>query len=206
MSNFNQDLGKEIILGRYLDDVYRQLNINLKRVTSIDLQNLGVDLMYTDNSGKHLYIDEKAQLDYINSNLPTFTFELSYLKNSEWKKGWFLDFSKATTHYFLITNIMADNPSNLGQGIKSCNITSVNREKLINHLSSIGLTNEQLKSYDNSIRQGQNFGKNHISELNPQKEGLIYFTKNKSEKPINLQLRLKYLIETNVAKQLFPPV
>ena len=85
--------------------------------------------------------------------------------------------------------------------IEKLKITSVNRTKLINHLDNIGLSRIKLGEYDNTLRTSESFGKNIIPELNEKNTGLLYFTEHLSEKPINLQLRLKYLIEQNIAKK-----
>ena len=79
MSFFKRDLKKEKILSKYLDGVYNKIPLTVQRINDLDLQYKGVDLIYNNNGAK-IYIDEKAQLDYLNSDLPTFTFELSYLK------------------------------------------------------------------------------------------------------------------------------
>lgn len=88
------------------------------------------------------------------------------------------------------------------EDIDKLKITSVNRTKLIQHLASIGLKNSKLQKYDNSLRTNNSYGKNDIIELNKYPEGLIYFTEHIVEKPVNLQLRLKYLIKTKVAKKI----
>lgn len=88
------------------------------------------------------------------------------------------------------------------EDIDKLKITSVNRTKLIQHLASIGLKNSKLQKYDNSLRTNNSYGKNDIIELNKYSEGLIYFTEHLVEKPVNLQLRLVYLIKTKVAKKI----
>lgn len=203
MSHFQRDLNKEKLLGKFLDTIYSTLNIKFERVEDINLQHRGVDLIYPENNA--VFIDEKAQLDYLNKSLPTFTFELSYLKNNEQKLGWLLDDSKKTTHYFLITGIFAVDKDNLEKGFESCIITSVNRNKLINHLESKNLTKERLLQYDADLREFEiKKSRNVIEELQPKTEGLLYFSPQLAEQPINLQLRLKKLIKVGVAKQIYP--
>ncbi len=202
MSYFRRDLNKEQLLGEYLDTVYSSLNLNFERITDLNLQHRGVDLLFPKKEG--VYIDEKAQLDYLNKSLPTFTFELSYLKNGEQKLGWLLDDSKLTTHYFLVTGIYVEDEKDLTKGFKSCIITSVNRKKLLNYLESKGLSKERLLEYDTDLRDFEDKTlKNEIKELHPKTEGLLYFSSQLAEQPINLQLRLKHLIEVGVAKPLY---
>lgn len=201
MSTFDQDLNKEHLLGQFLDEIYKQLNYDFERIDNLDLQNRGVDLVLV-HSGKEYYIDEKAQLDYLDHSLPTFTFELSYLKNGKWRKGWLFDDKKVTDHYFLITNISL-NTQNIEDGFKDCSITSVNAKKLRKHLENIGLGWDILSALDGQIResnQKQNIPLRHLKE----KEGCLYYSVQKDEKPLNLKLYLKWLIKIGVAKKIYP--
>ena len=203
MSHFERDLNKEKLLGKFLDGIYESLNLEFERIEDISLQQQGIDLIYLQN--ETILIDEKAQLDYLNKSLPTFTFELSYLKNDAQKIGWLLDNNKKTTHYFLITGIYTNEKSDLSKGFKSCVITSVNRKKLMKHLQSKGLDKTRLLQYDSDLRDFEvKTIKNPIAEINFKTEGLLYFLPQLAEKPINLQLRLKYLLKIGVAKQIYP--
>lgn len=203
MSKFHEDLTKEAVLGQFLDLIYDKLNLNLQRISDSNLQYRGVDLIYAQGE-KDLYIDEKAQLNYLNKDLPTFTFELSYLKENVLRQGWLFDEEKQTDYYFLVTGIFL-NGTDLKdfKNIKSCKITSVNRNKLIEHLSLLGLTRAKLEFYDREIRTDQQFGQHLIEEI-ASKNGSLYFTEYLLEKPINLKLKLQYLLNTNIAKRIFP--
>ncbi len=201
MSTFDQDLNKEGLLGQFLDGIYKQLDYDFKRIYDLDLQNKGVDLIILHRGTEYL-IDEKAQLDYLNHCLPTFTFELSYLKNGKWRKGWLFDKNKVTDHYFLITNISL-NTQNIEDGFKDCSITSVNTKKLRSYLEKIGLGWDILSVMDGQIRhsdQKQNIPLRHLKE----KEGCLYYSVQKDEKPLNLKLYLKWLIKIGFAKRIYP--
>jgi hypothetical protein len=203
MSKFQSDLAQEEILSKYLDKIYKEKKIEFERIYDLDLQHQGIDLKIFFNSNQYL-IDEKAQLHYINTELPTFTFELSYMKNNILKNGWLFDKNKKTQYYFLITGIyLNENKTKLKtpNDIKKLKITSVNRNKLIQHLDSIGLNIIKLQKYDNHFRINNSYGKNEITELDKYSEGLIYFSEQLVEKPINIQLRLEYLIQSEVAKK-----
>lgn len=203
-SNFKDDLSKEIILGKYLDNIYHEklMGYNIERITDLDLQHQGIDLIISKEE-KHYFIDEKAQLDYLNIELPTFAFEISYLKNGVEKNGWLFDSHKKTQKYFLITGIFLNNPEDIKEGFKSCSIISVDRAKLINLLESRGLTHEKIQEMNLEIRGGTNENAIPIKELNAQNEGKFYFSKNnKAEQPINLVLKIDFLIKENVAKKI----
>lgn len=199
-STFKSDLEKEKKLSLLLDAYYTKhlKHYDFERVHSSAQQFRGMDVLFKQRRTNELFsVDEKAQLDYINESLPTFAFELSYFKNKSIRQGWLFDASKATDFYALITSIYEDEPS----VFTSCKITFVNREKLIKFLKEKGITQaiiNQNYKYDSLPH-----GKIIFEELNPKTEGYLYHSKNnKAEKPINLILRLNYLLESGLAKNL----
>ena len=206
-SKFRLDLSKEKKLGRFLDTIYLQKyndsNRSFKRIHGIEDQMLGLDLIITID-GKDYLIDEKAQLDYLNKSLPTFAFEISFLKNRKVKIGWFLDNQKKTDVYFLITNIQTLENDQLKQEFKDCFITAVHRGNLQKLLLDKGLDENKIFEYTSSIRNSQKHGKHPIKELDSKREGFFYFSyDNKNEKPINLVLYLKFLkLNNQVGKKI----
>nr|WP_298995593.1 hypothetical protein [uncultured Polaribacter sp.] len=204
-SFFNRDIAKEVVLRPHLDKIYsKYLKLSFRRDSDNKLQAQGVDITFIYKN-KDYYIDEKAQLSYINKDLKTFTFELSYFKGKEKKLGWLFDNKKITTHYFLITSIYAKD-YNIKNGFEKCKILSVNRKKLLQHLVNIGLNKTRLKYYEDSIRQNNSKKKKFkIDELNIETEGCLFYSHQLNERPINLQLKLEYLIKKGIGKQLFNP-
>ena len=195
-STFTSDLQKERRLQELLDSYYEKYlqQYRFKRIEDLDRQFQGIDVIFcrkTDDA--EFLIDEKAQLDYINDDLPTFAFELSYLKNGNLKEGWLFDNAKKTDFYALATAIYSDEPGLY----TSCKITMVNREKLLSFLQSRELGPESFKN------RGLENGKIAIDELDSKTEGYLYFSKKKkAEKPLNLILKLDFLIRIGVAKRL----
>ena len=189
-SNFKSDLEKEKKLTHLLDSYYQSKlkHYFFKRVSDLKQQHEGVDLIFKHNEKDvSFYIDEKAQLDYINENLPTFAFELSYLKNGVEKKGWLFDEKKKTDFYSLITAIYSDEP----HSYTSCKITLVNRKKLIGFLQKKGISSETISKA--IIKMSKTHGKHKLDGLDDRKEGYLFFSKqNKNEQPINLILRLEF--------------
>lgn len=183
-----------------MDTYYKKhlVHCDFERIANLKQQLQGIDLILNDKrSGTSYFVDEKAQLDYINECLPTFAFELAYQKNNVHKKGWLFDTHKKTQFYALITNIFSDEKD----VFTSCNITFVNRENLIFHLDKLGLNRKFLEE---TAKIHKNLhGKFVLKELDPKNEGYLYFsTRNKVEKPINLILKLDYLMKIGVAKRL----
>lgn len=197
-SSFKSDLAKEQQLTTLLNSYYSKhlKHYDFERVHSIKEQLEGVDVNFAHRSNsKVFHVDEKAQLDYINEDLPTFAFEICYFKNNIEKEGWFYDANKKTDFYALITAIYNDG----GNDFTSCKITLVNRLKLQSVLHKKGLENHKLKSHYNNALHGRIC----VDELDCRKEGYLFLSKkNKAEKPLNLILRLDWLLELGVAKRL----
>jgi len=199
-SSFTSDLEKEKQLSQLLDVYYKRqlIHYTATRVHDRRSQRAGVDIVFTHkHTNEDFYIDEKAQLDYVNEDLPTFAFEIGYYKNTRYKQGWLFDSNKKTDFYALATGIYEDEP-----GIfTSCRITLVNRNKLCSFLKQRKSTKLVLDDY--RVAHKNTHGKLKLAELNFRTEGYLYFSKtNKAEKPINLILRLEFLIDQNIAKPL----
>ena len=127
------------------------------------------------------------------------------MKKNKRKTGWFLDVSKITDYYFLITDIHANDENDISKGIINCKITSVDRHKLMLFLDEIGLTDEKLSQYNESIRVKKVKTKIIvINELYEKSQGCIVYSEHLDEKPINLMLRLAFLIKNGVAKRIYP--
>jgi len=195
-SNFKLDLKKEKQLSLLLDSHYQSKlkHYSFKRIADVNQQHKGIDVIFKHKQkGAIYYIDEKAQLDYINEDLPTFAFEVSYQKNNVQKQGWLFNQSKKTDFYALVTAIYSDQPTTY----TSCKITFVNRPKLLAFLNKRGLNKSAL------LAKAKQHGKQAIAALNEKEEGYLYFSKNnKAEQPINLILRLDFLIKNKLGKRL----
>lgn len=197
-SNFSSDLEKEQKLSLLIDTYYQKYlkHYTFERIYDIKRQHKGIDVILKHKtSGKPFYLDEKAQLDYINETLPTFAFELNYEKKGVLKEGWLFDIHKETQFYALITSIYSDAPNEF----TSCKITLVNREKLLAFLAVRNINRNTLK--DSINRANNSTGKIKIHQLNHRTEGYLFLSKNnKAEKPTNLIFRLNFLIEHKIAK------
>ena len=203
-SNFNQDLTKEFLLGNYLDELYPGMfnGFEIERVTDSGQQHKGIDLILSKKD-KQFFIDEKAQLDYLEEDLPTFAFEITYLKDGTQKLGWLYDNSKLTDFYFTVTAIKCKIYETPESGFKSCKIFSINRKKLINLLTSRGLTYDRISEINQAIRGSSQNERIPVPELEARSEGTFYFSKGKAEQPINIVLKLDFLIASGVAKKIY---
>jgi len=198
-SNFTSDLKKEKQLFPLLNRMY-ELHLkyySFERVFDYEQQLKGIDVYFTHKTtGKRYAIDEKAQLDYINEDLPTFAFEIQYQKKGLLKKGWLFDKAKETDFYALVTAIYEDSPNTF----TSCKITLVNRKKLLAFLASKAITPALLAAVikENSSKNA----KLVLNQLDSKKEGYLYFSAmRKAEQPVNLILKLDLLLDLGIAKR-----
>jgi len=196
-STFENDLSKEQLLSKFIDNTYSKFlkNYHFERISELKQQLKGVDLTFTHKVLGYVYhIDEKAQLDYLNEDLPTFAFELSYLKHGKEKMGWLFDAKKKTDFYALITAIFEDEGE-----FSSCKVTLVNRKKLIALLLDYGFDAQNAQNH----RLANRHGKIELDCLHAKTEGYLYHSKNnKAEQPLNLVLKLNWLVEKKIAKRL----
>lgn len=194
-STFTSDLKKERNLAPFLDRLYSENLKSYDFVRNHDQkeQLMGIDVVFTHKkTNRSFNVDEKAQLDYLNERLPTFAFEVSYLKDGERKKGWLFDNQKKTEFYALVTSIFSDAP----EKYTSCKITLVNRSLLLSFL-------EKRKVVFEKLSPPNNHGKQRLEALDERTEGYLYFSKrNKAEQPLNIVLRLDFLLENGIAKVL----
>lgn len=202
MNQFYKDISKEKILGQYLSIQYANAKLNTDRNDRLDLQFKGIDIILKDQNEVQFKVDEKAQLHYLNKDLPTFALEINYIKDSKIKQGWLYDSSKITEIYAFIFSIyLFPDVKEMSkvEDIKSCDVVFVNRIRLINELALLEiniktcqLISEQLR-IDNSLKKI-----NHKSGFNFQ------ISTHLSEKPVNLIVKKSFLI--SIGEQLFFPL
>jgi len=102
--------------------------------------------------GYSVTIDEKAAMDYINENLKTFNLELSYFKNGQMRLGWYLDASKHSDVYLIITNIESDklaSPKSIKfENIRACEVLYVKKRDVKEYMNSMGFTDDFLHQWN----------------------------------------------------------
>ena len=143
----------EKIMSDFLHEYfYKQLNPKaIERIIDKNRQIQGIDVILQIDD-KIYTIDEKASIRYIN--LKTFALELSFIgKNGNVKTGWLLDENKINDYYLLvwINELKHDVIYNINS-IKNVDVALVEKEKILNYLSTIGWNKEKLKTKNNNIR------------------------------------------------------
>ena len=131
---------------------YKQLNPKkIERITDKNKQIKGIDVILQIDD-KIYSIDEKASIRYIN--LKTFALELSFIgRNGKINKGWLLDENKINNYYlFVWINQLNHDLIYSINSIKNVDVALVEKEKILNYLSTIGWNKEKLKTKNNKIR------------------------------------------------------
>ena len=189
-SLFRKDLAAEHALAEFLDEhLYPQHAERAVRLDSMADQLAGKDLLLDWGGMKGLVVDEKATLHYLNRNLPTFAFELGYLKDGDWRQGWLLDPHKQTAYYMLLwPNARVDrNPSKAD--FTEVEAMLISRRAILNGLKRQGWDGERLMELEAEVRESRIEGKLEL--------GLDWMSANRntvlSEQPVNIVIRKTWL-------------
>ncbi|MFW3352790.1 hypothetical protein [Aliarcobacter butzleri] len=200
-SNWNKDVNETNKLEKFLDkNVYPKIfdskYFEIERKSDEINQKKGIDLILKDKNEEKIFnIDEKAQLYYTQSPLPTFSFELS--SNNGNSIGWFLNDDLKTDDYFLINGIR----KNKEEEFEDCKIYKVNKKILRKKLEENGLSKEKLIKYDKENRNKFKFKEEKkkeeivIDELKRKDEGYLVFSRQIKESPMNLILKFDFLVK-----------
>lgn len=205
-NTYRKDLKKEKMLADMILDEFYSIhfkNFKYERINDFERQYSGIDLIITDKNDNEYYIDEKAQLSYLNSILPTFAFELSYYKDNHKNEGWLFDEKKVTNKYFLINGIKTEK-NNTNKYI-DCKIYSVDRMKLINYLNKNGFTKENIYKIENEARtflqqNTINGIDNERFDIQFNKKIKLTITNTLEEKPANLVINLDLIVNEELGK------
>lgn len=159
----------------------------IRRVHDEQGQRSGIDVEFTGADGRVYYVDEKAQLHYLNQNLPTFAFELLSFQKGYDTVGWLCNAKLKTDFYMLIWPFATQDDYN---GITFDRFTKadcllIQKQKILKMLASSGLTVERMLSDARCIRASGRKGKIPIDGI----KGIYYFAsypKKYQEAPINI--------------------
>ncbi len=136
-----------------------------------------------------MYIDMKCQMNkYTNNPTNTYCIELSYLKNGDFRLGWFLDKGKITTHYLFVWIHKANVPKNgtvrRKRQLKQVEFMIVSKRDIMNFFYGKRLGKKKLMQVQTEMRKK--------SEKSRVENGVKFVCSTQlSEKPVNAILSKK---------------
>lgn len=206
-SVYRRDLAQEAMFSNFLDMcLYQPIAeilhrperlVSFKRITDLDMQHAGIDVVYK-HRGLTIFIDEKSQLHNLNRDIPTFAFELSYLKQGEERTGWLLDKRKKTHGYMLCwPRGERDEYGDIYLGAK---IIFLSKKQLLSFLSEHGYNEMALRRKAIELRRSGAPGRHLIDEP----DFWFYLTKPRAdglyrERMINVVVRATLLESISTA-------
>jgi hypothetical protein len=176
----------EQIMSQFLDKYfYNAINpTSFERVQDKERQVKGIDVVMEIND-KTYSIDEKAAIRYTNG-LKTFALELSFLnRKGILQEGWLTDERKINDYFvFVWINKIEDTLIKNISSLKDIDVALVSKNKIMEHLESIGWTKDNLKTKDNKIRNenDKKFGNINTNGCK------FSYSDRLFEKPINILL------------------
>ncbi|OEF96110.1 hypothetical protein [Desulfuribacillus alkaliarsenatis] len=200
MSRRSEDMNAEVQLSRFLDKHFytwlekQNNNISVERSTDPNDQMKGIDICIHSEKGK-LFIDEKAQLYFINKGLPTFAFEISFMnRKKELAEGWLFNNELLTDYYLLIWPYATKKENVKTEDYTRLECLLIKKRKIQNYLSNKGWNKDRIYKRANEIRKESLFGK---IEIENESNFYFFFSKPKdySEQPINIVIRKNVLRE-----------
>lgn len=200
-SNFIDDLNGENVLANFLDKYfYAKLEVRdyfrntPEKHNYLQYQYKGIDVTFKWN-GYDFIVDEKATLHYPNG-IPTFAFELRYIKDNIWRPGWFYDETKQTEYYLLAWPKRQDiKLSELKmEHFQTVEVMLLSRKNLHEYLNkNYDITKQAIHVAVDNIITANNYGKLH--NIHPSSNHYYYYTKYLSETPVNLVIQKSTLKE-----------
>lgn len=202
LSRRYDDMSAEAQLGRFLDAyLYSRLLetgpfSHIERMRGREEQLAGVDVRIFADGGAVYDVDEKAQLYYLNKDLPTFAFEISFLREGRETCGWLCSDRLKTDLYLLIWPFAGRGSP---KGIRWDEFTKadcllIRKKALLAMLRQEGLTTERMLHEAARCRADGCRGRVRINGV----QGIYYFVSDPQryrEAPINIVVAKSRLLK-----------
>ena len=179
---------------KFLDEnFYKNEVSDFERFTDKENQLKGKDVKFSIDELKEILVDEKAQVDYINKNLPTFAFEVDSLQRGRLIGGWLFG-KRYETEYYLLVWIFADGE---GKGITADQINKldcilIERKKIVEFLEAQGLNKATAERIGGNLRRKGEPGSFYGDKFEFCK---FYLSTHFSEMSVNIVIRKEKLKE-----------
>ena len=181
------------IVSKFLEKHFYNKVRDYQRIDDKEQQLKGVDVIFILNDKQYI-CDEKAAIRYVNKNLQTFAFELSFLgKSDRLIDGWLISNTKINNSFLCIWIDKAeyDLIEDIDD-IQEIEIALIDKQKLIDYLRTLGWTVEKLHIKADRMRNNDKEPTGNV-EVNGCK---FVCSKKLSEKPVNV------LVSRNKLKEL----
>lgn len=188
MSGFryrDSQVEKEISL--FLDEkFYPEIGAEIVRHSDVETQMQGIDVSLSYKRLHDASVDEKALSHYINKNIPTFAFELSFLNRGRTIEGWFLDENKKTEYYLLIWIWAKKDWDIKKDDITNLELYLIPRQGICEYLMQQGYDSARLREKAQQIRVNNIDG---AIDKSYDKDYYFFFSKKLVEEPVNVIIR-----------------
>ena len=195
-------------LDRYLYAAFpdRRRYASIERVTDRESQLRGVDVRFTMLDGRVFNVDEKAQLYYLNRDLPTFAFELQFLRAGEPVTGWLCNERLDTDCYLLVWPFAAvDSPAGISwRDFTRADCLMLEKRALLRFLADNGLTAGRMLADAERLRAEGRVGRVDIDGLS----GIYYYVSDPekyAKRPINIVVTKKKLLAIAARRYVVTP-
>lgn len=192
-------MGAEQELAKFLDRCFwarlkdEGIIQDWERVTDLEVQLAGTDVVLTSRKGRFA-CDEKSTLHYLNKNIPTFAFELSFMRNDGGEAcGWLLNDELATTHYVLSWPCAAtdDFRTVRCEDFTEAEVMVVPKASLRRWLASMGADAARLAEWSRRLRASNCSGRIESGR----REYSFYKSVQLAEVPVNVVIYRQYLAQ-----------
>ena len=194
---YNADRNTEREVCKFLDEHLYKDNPNnfiATRTDDVKEQLAGIDLYLSSEQLNldNVTVDEKCASSYWNKRINTFSFELSFLRNGQLRKGWLINDS-LKTQYYNICWVNATQRWFKKEDITWLESCLIKKQDVLDYLATQNLTPEHLDMDDQWIRK-------HATQKGRIGEGkydgcVFYFSPQLHERPINILIKKDKLIE-----------
>jgi hypothetical protein len=200
-NNRKKDMAVEREIAAFLDEhLYSNKEIfsEFARTDTYEEQMKGSDLILSSSDNKlyRVIVDEKVAARYANTDLDSFSLELSFISKANKKVcGWFLDSSKSTQYYMFGWITKADieydkskkrwNTDTITKDkIRELDWCIVSRQKIAKFLEERGWTLDKLAQQDQIIRE-----RGYVKTFDFVDDVSFRYSGQYIERPINILLR-----------------
>lgn len=188
------------IVSNFLEKYFYSNTNDYERVEDKERQLKGIDVIFNFKN-KQYVCDEKAAIRYINKNLQTFAFELSFLgKNDKLIEGWLISERKVNNSFLCIWIDKADYDFIEDiDDIKEVEIALIDKQQLLNYLKQLGWNINKLHTKAEKLRNNE---KENCGNIN--KHGCKFScSRYLPEQPVNVIVAREKLKEISDYNQKF---